>query len=85
MFFGGIQVRGWTSMRVKEGETTDNLFALLTSETNAEVQPIHPKAMHSILTKPEEWYTWLSVPFEIAGQLQRRLPDGALRLVEEPL
>ena len=29
MFFAGIEVRGWTSLRkVKDGERTDDLFAL---------------------------------------------------------
>lgn len=86
MFFAGIEVRGWTSVRkVKDGETTDDLFAFLTTEPNAEVQAVHPKAMPAILTEPEEWETWLSAPFEIAGKLQRPLPDGALRLLDEPV
>lgn len=86
MFFAGIEVRGWTSVRkVKDDETTDDLFAFLTTEPNAEVRPIHPKAMPAILTEPEEWETWLMAPFEIAGMLQRPLPDGRLRLVDGPL
>jgi len=86
MFFAGIEVHGWTSIRkVKDGETTDDLFAFLTTEPNTEVRAVHPKAMPAILTKPKDWETWLTAPFEIAGKLQRPLPDGALRLVEEPL
>ena len=45
-FFAGICVRGWTSVRkVKEGETTNDLFAFLTTEPNALVGTYHPKAM----------------------------------------
>ncbi|AXC51215.1 SOS response-associated peptidase [Paracoccus suum] len=86
MFFAGLQVPNWTSVRkIKDGATTDDLFAFLTTEPNAEVRPIHPKAMPVILTRREEWDTWLSAPWEVAGKLQRPLPDGALRLVDEPL
>jgi len=46
MFFAGIEARGWTSVRkVKDGPTTDDLFAFLTCPPNAEVGAIHPKAM----------------------------------------
>ena len=42
-FFAGIWTR-WTSVRkVKEGETTNDLFAFLTTEPNAIVAPIHPR------------------------------------------
>ncbi|ODT57637.1 MULTISPECIES: SOS response-associated peptidase [Paracoccus] len=81
MFFAGIETRGWTSLRkVKDGETTDDLYAFLTCPPNAEVAPIHPKAMPVILTCPEEWRAWLDGIQ--AEELQRPLPDGALRLVD---
>jgi putative SOS response-associated peptidase YedK len=52
-FFAGIWTR-WTSVRkVKEGKTTNDLFAFLTTEPNAVVAPIHPKAMPVILTRPD--------------------------------
>jgi putative SOS response-associated peptidase YedK len=42
--FAGIWTN-WTSVRkFKKGETT-NLYAILTTEPNAEVGAIHPKAM----------------------------------------
>ncbi|MRX49907.1 SOS response-associated peptidase [Paracoccus sp. S-4012] len=86
MFFAGIEVRGWKSVRkVKDGETTDDLYAFLTTEPNAEVRPIHPKAMPVILTRPDEWDTWLTAPFEAAARLQRPLADGALVLTDAPL
>lgn len=85
MFFAGIEVRGWTSVRkVKDGETTDDLYAFLTCAPNAEVKSVHPKAMPVILTDPGDWETWLSAPIEIASKLQRPLPDGALALVDAP-
>jgi putative SOS response-associated peptidase YedK len=86
LFFAGIEVRGWTSVRkVKDGETTDDLFAFLTCPPNAEVGAIHPKAMPVILTKREEWEMWLEAPVEVAASLQRPLPDGMLQRVPAPV
>jgi len=80
--FAGILVEGWQSVRkVKDGETTDDLYAFLTTEPNAEVGAVHPKAMPVILTKPEEWATWLSAPWSGAKDLQRPLADDALVVV----
>lgn len=84
MFFAGIEVRGWTSVRkVKDGETTDDLYAFLTGAPNAEVKAIHPKAMPVILTEPGEWEAWLR-GIE-APELQRPLRDGSLEVIEEPV
>jgi len=81
-FFAGIWVPQWTSVRkVKEGETTNDLFAFLTSEPNAEVGAIHPKAMPVVLTEQHEIETWLTAPTDVALSLQRPLPDGALIIV----
>ena len=80
-FFAGVWTR-WTSVRkVKEGETTNDLFAFLTTDANAEVGAVHPKAMPVILTTAEEVDRWLSAPTQEALQLQRPLPDGMLRIV----
>ena len=58
--FAGIWTN-WTSVRkVKEGQTTNDIFAFLTTEPNAEVGAIHPKAMPVILTTPEEVETWMT-------------------------
>lgn len=51
---------------------------------NAEVGAVHPKAMPAILTEPAEWEIWLAAPFEIAAKLQYPLPDGAIRMLDEP-
>jgi putative SOS response-associated peptidase YedK len=80
-FFAGIWTR-WTSVRkVKEGKTTNDLFAFLTTEPNAIIAPIHAKAMPVILTKPEDVDAWMTVPANEALALQRPLPDDALRIV----
>ena len=81
-FFAGIWTPQWKSARkVKEGETTNDLFAFLTTEPNKEVKTIHPKAMPVILTTPEEVETWMTAPTEEALKLQRPLPDGSLKIV----
>jgi putative SOS response-associated peptidase YedK len=81
-FFAGLWVPQWKSVRkVKEGETTNDLFAFLTTDANKEVGSIHPKAMPVILTKAEEFETWLAAPTDQAMKLQRPMPDGSLRVV----
>ncbi len=82
LFFAGIWTE-WTSVRtLKEGETTNNLFAFLTVEPNAVVAPIHPKAMPVILRSPEAIAHWLDAPVEAALKLQRPFADDGLEVVE---
>jgi putative SOS response-associated peptidase YedK len=79
--FAGIWTN-WTSTRkTKEGEVTCDLFAFLTTEANAEVAPIHPKAMPVILTDDNEVDVWLNAPTPVAMELQRPLPAGKLGIV----
>jgi putative SOS response-associated peptidase YedK len=81
-FFAGIWTPGWKSVRkLKEGEVTADLFAFLTTEPNAEVGALHPKAMPVILTTEDEIEQWLTAPLEEALKLQRPLPDGSLKIV----
>jgi putative SOS response-associated peptidase YedK len=58
-----------------------DLFAFLTTDANAIVAPIHPKAMPVILTTKDEIETWMGAPAEEALKLQRPLPDEALEIV----
>jgi putative SOS response-associated peptidase YedK len=79
--FAGIWTR-WTSIRkVKEGETTNDLFAFLTTNPNKEVGEIHPQAMPVILRRREEIDFWMTAPAEEALKLQHPLPDGSLAIV----
>ncbi|PQO24325.1 DUF159 family protein [Rhodobacteraceae bacterium WD3A24] len=81
--FAGLWTR-WTSVRkLKEGETTDDLYGFLTCAPNAEVAEVHPKAMPVVLTDPEDWKTWLTAPWSATAALQRPLPDGALEIVPD--
>lgn len=82
-FFAGIWTR-WTSVRkLAEGEVTADLFGFLTCPPNAEVAPVHPKAMPVILTDRRDWHRWLTAPASEALAVQRPLPDGTLRIVAE--
>ena len=82
-FFAGISTswhgkRG-TKANAVEGE--HQLYGFLTTDANAEVAPIHPKAMPVILTTAEQIETWLTAPIEQALKLQRPLPDGSLKII----
>ncbi|WP_299749960.1 SOS response-associated peptidase [uncultured Tateyamaria sp.] len=80
-FFAGIWTE-WTSVRkLKDGETTDNLFGFLTTEANADVGAIHPKAMPVVLTTKNEIDLWLRAEVDEALTLQRPLADGHLQIV----
>jgi putative SOS response-associated peptidase YedK len=79
-FFAGLWTR-WTSVRnLKEGAVTADLFGFLTTEANAVVGAIHPKAMPVILTAEDEVEQWLT-----ARPMRRwscsALADDALQVV----
>lgn len=82
-FFTGI----WTTWHGRRGtkanpvEGEHQLFGFLTTDANAEVGAIHPKAMPVILTQPDQVDAWLTLPVTEALQMQKALPDGALKIV----
>ena len=82
-FFAGIWTPQWTSVRkVKEGETTHDLYAFVTTHANAEVKPIHPKAMPLILQTVDEIEFWLrATPAECIAFQEKGMPDGLLTIV----
>ena len=81
--FAGIWTN-WTSVRkVKEGETTNDLFAFLTTIPNNVVGTYHPKTMPVNLATQEEIDTWMDAPTPIALQLQRPLERTERRLSDK--
>jgi putative SOS response-associated peptidase YedK len=79
--FAGIWTN-WTSVRkVKEGESTNDLYAFLTTAAERRGRRHPPKAMPVILTTPDEIENWMIAPADDALKLQRPLPDGMLRIV----
>ena len=81
--FAGI----WTTWRGRRGtksnpiEGEHELFGFLTTDANADVRPIHPKAMPVILTTEAEIEQWMTAPADEALILQRPLRDGTLKVV----
>jgi putative SOS response-associated peptidase YedK len=81
--FAGVWTR-WRGVRGPKGAPVGGehqLFGFLTTEANATIAPIHPRAMPVILTTPEEFDRWLEADALDALALQRPLPDDALRIV----
>jgi putative SOS response-associated peptidase YedK len=67
LWCAGIWVPNWTSIRkVKDGQTTNDLFGFLTTGANNLVGTYHNKAMPAILTTTAEVDHWMSAPNEEA-------------------
>lgn len=81
--FAGIWTE-WTGRRgPAKAPTVDGphlAYAFLTTEANAVVKPIHPKAMPVIL-RQDDWDAWLTAPAPEAMKLQRPWPDDQLEIV----
>jgi putative SOS response-associated peptidase YedK len=81
--FAGLWA-SWRGVRGPKSAPVDGrheFFGFLTTEANAIVAPIHPKAMPVILTTPAECDCWLEADTADALALQRSLPDDVLRIV----
>jgi len=82
-FFAGIW-RGWRGVRGAKARPEDGnhlLFSFLTTAPNAEVTPIHPKAMPVLLLDEAARERWLTGTTDAALALQRPTPDGTLKIV----
>jgi putative SOS response-associated peptidase YedK len=81
--FAGIWTpwRGTRGTKANPVEGEHQLFGFLTTNANAEVGAVHPKAMPVILTTPAEIEQWMTAPTEDALKMQRPLRDNALKIV----
>lgn len=83
MFFAGI----WREWEGDRGTKTVSdigkhiVFSFLTTDASHDVLPVHSDATPVLLLDEDARETWMNAPWEIARELQRPPPPGALRIV----
>lgn len=78
-FMAGVYAPLTRQIRKSDPAPTEGLFyGFLTTAPNAQVAPIHAKAMPVILTEEAEFHAWLTADWGVAKGLQRTLADGML-------
>ena len=83
--FAGVW-RPWTGARGTKANPVEGehrLFAILTTDANRVIRPVHPQAMPVIL-REDQWDTWLTGSVEEALALQKPLPEAELKSAEAP-
>jgi putative SOS response-associated peptidase YedK len=83
MFFAGIW-REWEGDRgTKKAPDIGKhmVFSFLSTDASADVAPIHPDATPVLLLDDGARDQWLNAPWEIARELQKPPPAGALEVV----
>jgi hypothetical protein len=71
-----VDLKTWSPRSSNPVEGGHTLFGFLTTDANAVVKPIHPKAMLVILMTEAEIERWITAPAAEALELQRPAPKG---------
>jgi putative SOS response-associated peptidase YedK len=83
MFFAGIW-REWEGDRGTKTSPSNGkhlVFSFLTTDASPDVAPIHPDATPVLLLDQSAREAWMNAPWEIARELQKPPPAGALKVV----
>jgi putative SOS response-associated peptidase YedK len=80
MFFAGIW-REWEGDRGTKTNPSNGkhlVFSFLTTDASPDVAPVHADATPVLLLDEESREKWMNAPWEIARELQKPPPAGAL-------